>query len=67
MGISSNAVIVDVTIILATRACVAVLFINIVVNAHTIYDRVWICWYLILTYDFNRNIHWTITSSWCIK
>lgn len=63
VGISSNAVIVvDVTIILPPRARVAVLFMNIVVNARAIYDQVLICWYLILTCNFNRNVHWAVTS-----
>ena len=61
MGISSNAVtVVDITIILPPRECVAILFINIVVHARTIYDHVWKCWYFILA-DFNRIIHWTVT------
>jgi hypothetical protein len=61
VGISSNAVIVvDMTIILPPRACVVVLFIDIVVNSHTIYDHVWKCWYFISA-DFDRIVHWTVT------
>jgi hypothetical protein len=45
--ISSSAVIVDITTILTLRACVAILFMNIVVNARTICDQAWKCWYFI--------------------